>query len=124
MNATTQRPRAPAKPTKVFELYRRGLGGLAGFSARLADYRGASVFVAAVSLRQAYALAYKDAWIDPAHQYPVGVVAAYRRSAGCTLWCGCTGHHLVGRRVEHGDRIGALRDAIDTHGCAEAGSRA
>ena len=33
-----------------------------------------------------------------------------RRRAGWTLWCGCTGHHLAGRRVEHADPTDGLLD--------------
>ena len=65
------------------------------------DYHGTALSVAATSLRQAYAVAYKDIWINPEHRHPVGIVSVYRRSTGFTLWCGCTGHSVTGGGVEH-----------------------
>jgi len=100
-------------PTKVYELY----PGLGGFSVRTEDYHGTALMVAATSVRQAYALAYKDIWIDPERKYPVGIVSKYRRSAGLTLWCGCSGHSVTGGDVAHGDGIRALRAAIADHHC-------
>ena len=101
-------------PTKIYELYPQGLGG---FSVKTEDYHGTTLMVAATSVRQAYAVAYKDIWIDPEHKYPVGIVSRYSRSAGYTLWCGCKGHSVTGGDVQHGDGIRALRAAINAHHC-------
>ena len=103
--------------TKVYELYPRGPGPSLGFSVKTEDYHGTALSVAATSLRQAYAVAYKDIWINPEHRHPVGIVSVYRRSTGFTLWCGCTGHSVTGGGVEHGAGIRALRAAIDDHHC-------
>ena len=81
------------------------------------DYHGSALMVAATSVRQAYAVAYKDVWIDPQHKYPVGIVSRYDRRTGYTLWCGCSGHSVTGGDVAHGAGIRALRAAIYAHHC-------
>jgi hypothetical protein len=98
--------------TKIYTLY----PAFGGFSVKTADYHGVELLVAAVSVRQAYAVAHRDVWINPARDHPVGIVSVYRQDIGPTLWCGCTGHHVhVG--VRHGDGIRALRAAINAHRC-------
>jgi hypothetical protein len=68
-------------------------------------------------VRQAYAVAHKDVWIDPEVDHPVGIVSVCRRGTGTTLWCGCSGHHVTGGQVRHGAGIRALRKAIEAHHC-------
>ena len=100
-------------PTKVYTLFPHH----GSFSVQTIDYHGTQMMVAATSIRQAYAVAYKNIWIDPEHKYPVGIVSVYRRGTGTTLWCGCCGHSVTGGRVKHGAGIRALREAIDAHHC-------
>jgi hypothetical protein len=100
-------------PTRVYVLFRRG----GGFSAKTIDYHGTSISVAATSIRQAYAVAHKDIWIDPEHKYPVGIVSTYQRDKGTTLWCGCSGHSVKGGQPKHGAGVRALRVAIEAHSC-------
>jgi hypothetical protein len=106
----------PRTPIRVYELYPQGLGG---FSVKTVDYHGTKMSVAATSVRQAYAVAHKGAWIDPGHNYPIGIVSVYDRDRGTTLWCGCSGHRVMGGQVRHGAGIRALRAAIDAHHCDE-----
>ncbi|MBO0680342.1 hypothetical protein JRC04_22990 [Mycolicibacterium sp. S2-37] len=98
--------------TRVYELYPTAGGG---FSAKTADYRGAVFVVAATSVRQAYAVAHKAVWINPDHTHPVGIISIL--GTGTTLWCGCSGHHISGGSVRHGDGIRAIRTAIAAHQC-------
>ena len=100
-------------PIKVYVLFPHG----GSFSVKTIDYHGTELSVAAMSVRQAYALAYKGVWIDPSHRYPVGIVCMYDRSTGHTLWCGCSGHHVTGGQPDHGAGITALREAIADHHC-------
>ena len=97
--------------TKVYTLFPT----LGGFSCKTIDYHGTEYTVAATSIRQAYAVAYKDVWIDPTDKYPVGIIAIYRRTTGTTLWCGCSGHHVEGDQPDYGDGVRALRAAINAH---------
>lgn len=98
---------------KAYELYpRRG-----GFSVKTADYNGTTFTVAAISVRQAYALAHRRAQINPNDERPVGVLSIYRVGTGTTLWCGCSGHNVTGGQVRHGAGITAIRKAIQAHGC-------
>jgi hypothetical protein len=87
-----------------------------GYSVQTTDDHGTEVRVSAVNVRQAYALAHRQVWINPDHPRPVGIVSVYDRGVGTTLWCGCTGHP-DGGRVRHGDGIRALQAAISTHHC-------
>jgi hypothetical protein len=98
--------------TKIYTLF----PCFGSYSVQTVDYHGTELFVAATSVRQAYAVAHKDIWIDPARDHPVGIVAIYSRDVGTTLWCGCHGHHVHGG-VRHGDGIRALRAAISAHDC-------
>jgi hypothetical protein len=86
-------------------------------SVKAVDYRGIKLTVAATSVRQVYALAYRDTWISPMDQRPVGIVAICRRTTGTTLWCGCPGHDVTGGHVRHGAGVTALRGAINAHDC-------
>jgi hypothetical protein len=86
------------------------------YSVQTVDYHGTELCVAATNVRQAYAVAHKDIWINPDHPRPVGIVSIYSRDTGTTLWCGCAGHHVHGG-VRHGDGIRALRAAINAHDC-------
>lgn len=88
-----------------------------GFSVKTVDYQGTTLTVAATSVRQAYALAYKYIWIVPADHHPVGIVSIERGTTGTTLWCGCSGHNVTGGYVPHGAGITALRKAIEAHQC-------
>lgn len=97
--------------TKVYELYPRW----GSFSVQTVDYHGTAYLVAATSVRQAYAVAHKDIWIDPNDDHPVGIVAIYRRDTGPTLWCGCSGHRVEGGQPAHGAGVRALRAAIESH---------
>jgi hypothetical protein len=99
--------------TKIYELYPT----LGGFSVKTIDYHGTLLKVAATSVRQAYAVAYKDVWINPADDHPVGIVLIHRRNSPPSLWCGCSGHGVTGGHVNHGDGIRALRAAIAAHQC-------
>jgi hypothetical protein len=90
---------------KIYDLHPCWGGG---FSVKTIDYDGTTFTVSATSIRQAYAVAYKRAWIDPTNDHPVGVVSIYRRNTGMTLWCGCSGHdifygsasaYLLGRHI-------------------------
>ena len=83
---------APRTPTKVYVLFPHG----GSFSVKTIDYHGTELSVAATSVRQAYALAHQDIWIDPEHTHPTGIVSIYRRATGFTLWCGCSGHDVTG----------------------------
>lgn len=98
---------------RIYVLYPHG----DSFSMQTADYCGTEFTVAATSVRQAYAVAHKDVWINPTDAHPVGIVAVYRRAQGTTLWCGCTGHHVEGIQPSHGAGIRALRAAIDNRHC-------
>ena len=99
---------------KVYELCPRG----GSFSVQTVDYHGTAYSVAATSVRQAYAVAHKDVWIDPTDAHPVGIVGVYRRDTGTTLWCGCCGHHVTGGQPDRGAGMRALRAAaIDAHHC-------
>lgn len=101
-------------PIKVYDLYPRW----GGFSVKTIDYFGTVLSVAATSVRQAYAVAYKEIWIDSDDVRPVGIVSIYCTGTGTTLWCGCLGHDNMGGIVRHGDGITALRRAIESHHCA------
>jgi hypothetical protein len=61
--------------TKVYELY----PCWGSFSVQTVDYHGTAYLVAATSVRQAYAVAHKDIWIDPNDDHPVGIVACGHR---------------------------------------------
>lgn len=111
---TDRKRHGPSGTTRIYTLFPKGFGG---FSAQTIDYHGTLLRVAATSIRQAYAVAHKNVWINPADQRPVGIVSEYDRAAGTTLWCGCSGHSVTGGRVEHGAGIRALRAAIDAHHC-------
>jgi hypothetical protein len=100
---------------RIYVLYPRG----PSFSVATIDYCGTEFTVAATSIQQAYAVAHKSVWINPTHEHPVGIVAIYRRGAGTTLWCGCTGHHVTGGQPNRGAGIRALRAAIDAHYCGQ-----
>ena len=67
--------------TRVYDLY----PNLGSFSCKTVDYHGVEHTVAATSIRQAYAVAHKDIWINPADEHPVGIVSIYRRDTGTTL---------------------------------------
>lgn len=97
--------------TTVYELY----PCVNGFSTRLADYEGTAFSVAATSVRQAYAVAHKNIWINPHDSHPVGIVSIYRVPTGFTLWCGCSGHDLTGGHVRHSAGVAAVRSAIKAH---------
>ncbi|MET4432081.1 hypothetical protein [Mycolicibacterium sp. 624] len=100
-------------PIKAYDLFpRRG-----GFSVKTADYNGTTFAVAATSVRQAYALAYQDSWVNPNDDRPVGIVSIYRAGTGTTLWCGCSGDDVTGSQVRHGAGITAIRKAIQAHHC-------
>jgi hypothetical protein len=111
---TETRKDHPMSTIKIYDLYPRWGGG---FSVKTNDYDGTTFTVSATSIRQAFAVAYKRAWIDPASGHPVGVVSIYRRSTGTTLWCGCSGHDVTGGHVLPGAGVRALRTAIDAHDC-------
>lgn len=97
--------------TKIYELYpRRG-----SFSTKTVDYHGNAYSVAATSIRQAFAVAHADLWINSHDTHPVGIVAIYSAATGLTLWCGCRGHDLTGGHVQHGAGITTLRAAIKVH---------
>jgi hypothetical protein len=100
---------------RIYVLYPRG----PSFSVATIDSCGTEFKVAATSIQQAYAVAHKSVWINPTHEHPVGIVAIYRRGAGTTLWCGCTGHHVTGGQPNRGAGIRALRAAIDAHYCGQ-----
>lgn len=97
--------------TKVYELYPCS----GGFSVKTVDYHGTAYLVAATSVRQAYAVAYKHVWIDPHATHPVGIMAIYNTKPGFELWCGCNGHGVIGGAPDHGAGIRAIRAAIDAH---------
>lgn len=82
-----------------------------------ADYSGVIVKVAATSIKQAYALAYKGVWITPTDSHPVGIVSIYRDTDGIELWCGCRGHDVFSGPPRHGAGVRRIRNAIDTHTC-------
>lgn len=109
--ATAAVPKRPPARIKVYELYQCGTG----FSVQTVDYHGTVYTVSATSIQQAYAVAYKDVWINPRDERPVGIVSIYRRDTGPTLWCGCSGHRLSGGQPERGVGIRALRAAIKAH---------
>ena len=69
---TDRKRHGPSGTTRIYTLFPKGLGG---FSVQTADYRGDAMMVAATSVRQAYALAHKDVWINPEHEHPVGIVS-------------------------------------------------
>jgi hypothetical protein len=98
---------------KIYNIYPQG----ASFTAQSIDYPGTKLTIAATSIRQAYAVAHKDKWINPTDSHPVGIISIYRRGDGTTLWCGCSGHNVTGGRVKHGAGITALRTAISDHQC-------
>jgi hypothetical protein len=83
------------------------------------DYHGTVITVSAVSVQQAYAVAYKNVWIDPDDTHPVGIVSIHRNLTGTTLWCGCSGHHIIDGQVRHGAGVRALREAINAHHCED-----
>ncbi|MCF6391040.1 hypothetical protein L2K20_29120 [Mycobacterium sp. MBM] len=97
--------------TRIYELYPLRHT----FSVKISDYSGTTYSVAAASIKQAFAVAHGDTWIDPNATHPVGVVAIYKVPTGLTLWCGCSGHDLTGGRVRHGVGVTALRAAIKFH---------
>ena len=101
--------------TRVYTLYPRS----GGFSVQTVDYQGTEYTVAATSVRQAYAVAHKDVWIEPTDAHPVGIVCVYRRDRGPTLWCGCSGHHIRGGQPDHGAGVRALRAVIADHHCGQ-----
>ena len=103
----------PDRPIRIYGLFPHR----DSFSTRTADYEDAELTVAAVSVRQAYAVAHKRVWIDPDDNRPVGVVCTYDTRTGVTLWCGCSGHHVTGGQPPHGSGIRALRAAVDAHRC-------
>jgi hypothetical protein len=108
-----------ASKIRIYELFPLWRGG---FSVKTIDYDGTTLTVAATSVRQAYALAYKESWIDPVDIdlvgiHLVGIVSIERRTSGIKLWCGCHGHNLTGGYVPHGAGITALRKAIEAHQC-------
>lgn len=97
--------------TKIYELYpHRG-----SFSTKTVNYNGTTYAVAATSIRQAFAVAHAESWIDPHDSHPVGIVSIYSVPTGYTLWCGCRGHHLTGGYVRHAAGVTALRAAIKSH---------
>lgn len=96
---------------RVYVLYPR----FGRFSVQSIDYHGTLLYVAARSVRQAYALAHGDEWIHPQFPSPVGIVARFDAECGRTLWCGCSGHDVSGGHVGHGDGVRALRRAILAH---------
>lgn len=106
--------RKPSKPVKCYHLF-PVLGRL---TPNTADYTGTVYAVSATSLRQAMALAYKGAWINPDDDYPLGIISEYVRERGYRLWCGCRGHWCA---VDpgHGSGIRAIRAAIASHHCRE-----
>ncbi len=101
--------------TMVYELYPCS----GRFSNKVIDYNGTAYLVAANSVRQAYAVAdHPCEWINPEARHLVGVVSIYRREKGFRLWCGCSGHDIIGGQVDHGAGIRALRAAIELHNSA------
>lgn len=100
------------RPTKVYAIFPCGLG----FTAKTPAHTNETIYtVAATSIRQAYAVAYKRVWINPEHAHPVGIISIYQRGKGVTLWCGCSGHDVHGGKVRHGTGVRALRTAIADH---------
>lgn len=103
------------RPIRIYHLYPCG----DAFSVQTVNYHGTEITVSAISIQQAYAVAYKDSWINPSDTHPVGIVSIYRRTTGTTLWCGCRGHHVIDGQVRHGAGIRALREAINAHHCED-----
>lgn len=85
------------------------------FSVKIEDYRGVVYTVAATNVRQAYAVAHNNVWINPEVIRPVGVISICDGEAGTTLSCGCSGHEVIGGTPAHAAGIRAIRVAIDAH---------
>lgn len=94
------------KRIRVYELFPNGVS----ISCKTENYSGTVMAVAAGSIRQAYACAYNDSWINPKHRYPVGIISVHGRDQRPVLWCGCEGYG-----PSHGAGITALRNMIDAH---------
>lgn len=95
---------------KVYHLFETPSGGVSNYTA---DYCGSKYTVAATNLRQAMALVYKNVWVEEPGE-DVGILSAYVRGHGYTLWCGCDGHNL-NFHVEHLKGKRAIREAVARH---------
>ena len=87
------------------------------FSVKTIDYHGTELSVAATSVRQAYALAYKGIWIDPEHTYPTGIVCIYDgHRLHLVVWLLVVMTSPVDSQVT-APGYAALRAEIDAHHC-------
>lgn len=89
-----------SRSTKVYVVFPSGTG----FSSKTIDYHGVAIYVAAVSIKQAYYLAGNRVWVDDIDQ-PRGIIQHYQRGGDprgwYRLWDGCLIHG--GLSIEHGD---------------------
>ena len=101
-----------ARRVRLYEIY----PAAGGFSAKTVDYRGEIVKVAAVSIRQAYALAARRDGLEGPDQ-PVGIVEHYTKNGPPDgwhrLWDGCRIHGGIG--LKHGASRTAITQAMQRH---------